>query len=114
MKAELSNKSTAPILRSGCRPARLANKRPSGRTMTNSAVGESAAAPVYIERDHAGWLVVLGSTLALIFGNGPIILFTFGVLLQPISAEFGWQRSVLASAVVVSHIAGAVMMPFVG
>jgi MFS family permease len=82
--------------------------------MTNSAVGESAAAPVYIERDHAGWLVVLGSTLALIVGNGPIILFTFGVLLQPISAEFGWQRSVLASAVVVSHIAGAVMMPFVG
>jgi MFS family permease len=47
-------------------------------------------------------------------GNGPIILFTFGVLLQPISAEFGWQRSVLASALVVSHIAGAVMMPFVG
>jgi MFS family permease len=61
-----------------------------------------------------GWLVVLGSMLALAVGNGPIILFTFGVLLQPISVEFGWQRGALASAVVVSHIAGALMMPFVG
>jgi len=82
--------------------------------MGNSAVGARVAAPVCIESVNAGWLVVLGSTLALIVGNGPIILFTFGVLLQPISAEFGWQRSVLASALVVSHIAGAVVMPFVG
>jgi MFS family permease len=82
--------------------------------MTNYAAGDALASPLYRERVSTGWLVVFGSTLALIVGNGPIILFTFGVLLQPISAEFGWQRSVLASAVVVSHIAGAVMMPFVG
>jgi len=82
--------------------------------MTNSAVGERIAPPLGREHVNAGWLVVLGSTLALIVGNGPIILFSFGVLLQPISAEFGWQRSVLATALVVSHISGAVMMPFVG
>lgn len=72
------------------------------------------AMPLSRESGATPWLVVLGSTLALIVGNGPIILFTFGVLLQPISAEFHWQRSVLASAVVTSHIAGAVMMPFMG
>src|SRR5271170_6568732 len=77
-------------------------------------VKDRAASPASIEHFNEGWLVVLGSTLALIMGNGPVILFTFGVLLQPISAEFGWQRSVLASALVVSHAAGAVMMPFVG
>jgi MFS family permease len=82
--------------------------------MSNSAVEERVAAPINLEHVNTGWFVVFGSTLALIVGNGPIILFTFGILLQPISAEFGWQRSVLASAVVVSHIAGAVMMPFVG
>jgi MFS family permease len=82
--------------------------------MTHSAIEERLAAPVDIDRAAAGWLVVFGSTLALIVGNGPIILFTFGVLLQPISAEFGWQRSVLASAVVTAHIAGAVVMPFIG
>ena len=60
------------------------------------------------------WLVVAGSTLALVVGNGPIILFTFGVLVGPISEEFHWQRSVLAEAVGVSHVTGALMMPFMG
>ena len=59
--------------------------------MKNSAVTEPLAAPLFRGRVSAGWLVVFGSTLALVVGNGPIILFTFGVLLQPISAEFGWQ-----------------------
>ena len=70
--------------------------------------------PLRGEKVSTSWLVVLGSTLALIVGNGPIILFTFGVLLQPISAEFGWQRSVLAAALVTSHVTGALTMPFVG
>jgi MFS family permease len=82
--------------------------------MKSSAFGAPRAAPLDREHVSAGWLVVFGSTLALIVGNGPIILFTFGVLLQPISAEFGWPRSVLASALVVSHVTGAVVMPFVG
>lgn len=82
--------------------------------MRNSGTAEHVAAPLQREDGVTPWLVVLGSTLSLIVGNGPIILFTFGVLLQPISAEFGWQRSVLASAVVASHVAGALMMPFVG
>jgi len=63
---------------------------------------------------RSAWWVVFGSALALVVGNGPILLFTFGVLLEPISSEFGWQRSVLASAIAVAHILGAVAMPFVG
>src|SRR5258708_2459911 len=85
-----------------------------GGLMRSVAVEERLATPLSSDRVSAGWLVVVGSTLALIVGNGPIILFTFGVLLQPISAEFGWPRGSLAAAVVTSHIAGAVMMPFVG
>jgi MFS family permease len=60
------------------------------------------------------WLVVLGSALALAVGNGPIILFTFGVLVGPMAAEFGWPRATLASAVVAAHTTGALAMPFVG
>jgi MFS family permease len=82
--------------------------------MRETAYQGELAVPLAGENVATGWLVVLGSTLALVVGNGPIILFTFGVLLQPISAEFGWQRSVLATAVVTSHITGALMMPFVG
>ncbi len=76
--------------------------------------GQALSPPSNPETGLTPWLVVLGSTLALVVGNGPIILFTFGVLLKPISAEFGWQRSVLAAAVVTSHVTGAVMMPFAG
>ncbi len=83
--------------------------------MDESTVQRALATPLGgVGKVSPGWLVVFGSTLALVVGNGPIILFTFGVLLQPISAEFGWSRSVLASAVVTSHITGALMMPFVG
>ncbi len=82
--------------------------------MGSSALEERLVAPLFRNSVAAGWFVVFGSTLALIVGNGPIILFTFGVLLQPISAEFGWPRGSLAAAVVTSHITGAVMMPFVG
>lgn len=82
--------------------------------MSSSAIEERLATPIGQERLSTGWLVVFGSTLALIVGNGPIILFTFGVLLQPISAEFHWPRGALAAAVVTSHVTGAVMMPFVG
>jgi MFS family permease len=85
-----------------------------GNCMTHPALEEPLVASLAPARVATGWLVVFGSTLALIVGNGPIILFTFGILLQPISAEFGWQRSVLATAVVTSHITGAIMMPFIG
>lgn len=82
--------------------------------MSSSAVEERLASSIGRARASTGWWVVFGSTLALIVGNGPIILFTFGVLLQPISAEFHWPRGSLAAAVVTSHVTGALMMPFVG
>jgi MFS family permease len=76
--------------------------------------GQAVAPPVDRETGITPWLVAFGSMLALVVGNGPIILFTFGVLLQPVSAEFHWPRSALASAVVVSHVTGGMMMPFMG
>ena len=60
------------------------------------------------------WLVVFGSVLALTVCNGPMILFPFGVLVGPITAEFGWPRATLAAAVVVAHMTGALAMPFTG
>ena len=77
-------------------------------TMPQAAVGADRASPA------RPWLVVLGSALALMVGNGPIILFTFGVLVVPITAEFGWSRATLASAVVAAHTTGALVMPFIG
>jgi len=73
-----------------------------------------ALPPVRDEAAASPWLVVLGSALALIVGNGPIILFTFGILVVPLTSEFGWPRATLASAVVASHMTGALAMPFIG
>ncbi len=78
--------------------------------MSLSAVGRDAE----VGAAARPWLVVLGSTLALVVGNGPIILFTFGVLVGPITSEFGWSRSTLATALFASHLSGALAMPFVG
>lgn len=65
------------------------------------------------QADHP-WRVVLGSALALIVCNGPIILFTFGVLVGPVAADFGWRRGTLAAAVLLAHAGGALVMPFMG
>ena len=79
-----------------------------GRSVAPSALDE---APIAAARP---WLVVFGSVLALTVCNGPMILFPFGVLVGPITHEFGWPRATLAAAVVVSHMTGALAMPFTG
>ena len=66
-----------------------------------------------LERDSQ-WSIVFGCALAMLVGNGPTVLFTFGTLLKPISAEFHWPRSELSSALALAHLIGAIAMPFVG
>jgi len=60
------------------------------------------------------WWVVFGSIIGLIVGSGPISFFTFGVLLKPITAEFGWKRATVASATTVAQTLSAIATPFVG
>jgi MFS family permease len=60
------------------------------------------------------WWVVFGSTLGLLVGSGPILLFTFGVFLKPVTAAFGWNRGTVGSALAVSHTLGAIATLFVG
>jgi MFS family permease len=60
------------------------------------------------------WLVVLGSALALTVGNGPIMHFTFGVFLKPITAEFNIDRGLASLALMIGVSATAVALPFAG
>ena len=39
-----------------------------------------------------GWWVVLAAAIGSFMSYGPIIAFTFGVFIKPLSAEFGWSR----------------------
>jgi len=60
------------------------------------------------------WWVAGGSTIGLIVGNGAIVLFTFGILLTPITMEFGWARGTVGAANFFAHVTAALATPFVG
>jgi len=60
------------------------------------------------------WWVVFGSVFGLIVGNGPIMQFTFGVFLKPITAEFGWERSTTSTALVVGLLCTGLCVPLAG
>ena len=60
------------------------------------------------------WSVVVGSTLALVVCNGPVVAFTFGVFLKPISQEFGWNRGTMSAAGSAASLMIAIAVPFAG
>lgn len=60
------------------------------------------------------WWVVFGATLGLMVANGPIVFFTFGVFLGPITSEFGWDRATFASSLLAGHTLAAIAYPFMG
>ena len=67
-----------------------------------------------IPRFSNPWWVVLGSTLGLTVANGPVVFFTFGLFLGPITAEFGWNRATFSSSLLVGHTLAALAYPFMG
>jgi MFS family permease len=60
------------------------------------------------------WWLVFASVLGLMVGNGPIMQFTFGVLLAPVSREFGWNRGTVSSAIVTGLWMTGIATPVVG
>jgi MFS family permease len=71
-----------------------------------------AAAPRLALRSP--WWVVFGSMIGLIVGNGPIVFFTFGLFLGPVTQEFGWDRATFSSSLLVGHMLAALAYPFLG
>ena len=60
------------------------------------------------------WWVVFGAAIGLIVGNGPIVFFTFGLFLLPVTREFGWDRATFSSSLLVGHALAALAYPFLG
>ena len=60
------------------------------------------------------WWVVFGSTLGLMVANGPVVFFTFGLFLGPVTSEFGWDRATFSSSLLVGHALAATAYPFMG
>jgi len=60
------------------------------------------------------WWVVVGSVFGLFVGNGPIMQFTFGVFLLPVTKAFGWERSTTSLALVIGLTMTALFVPVAG
>lgn len=60
------------------------------------------------------WWIVVGSVFGLLVGNGPIMQFTFGVFLLPLTKAFGWSRSTTSFALVIGLTMTALFVPVAG
>ncbi len=60
------------------------------------------------------WLVVAASVCGLLVGSGPILIFSSGVFLKPVSAELGVTRGDLSSALFLAAICTAIACPVFG
>jgi predicted MFS family arabinose efflux permease len=60
------------------------------------------------------WLVVFGSTVALMVCNGPALAFTFALFVKPVGQEFGWHRGPIYLASGMATIMSAVGAPVAG
>ena len=69
-----------------------------------SLVGEPAIAPRSRADDmDRDWSVVAASVLGLSLSVGTLLVYSFGVFVRPLSAEFGWSRTELSGAVALSQ-----------
>lgn len=57
------------------------------------------------------WLAVAASAVGLVLSVGTLSIYTFGVFVKPLTAEFGWSRTELFGALAVSQYAMAVTSP---
>jgi MFS family permease len=61
-----------------------------------------------------GWWVVAISALGLCLGAGPIVVFSFGVFVKPLSQEFHAGRGAVSLAFSIQNLAAAAFAPLIG
>ena len=61
----------------------------------DAASGAPTGAIAELDRD---WLAVLASALGMVLCVGTLALYSFGVFVRPLAAEFGWSRTGLFAA----------------
>jgi len=69
-------------------------------------------APRIKSRIYHGWLVLIGCSLVVFGASGS--QFSFGVFLKPMAEEFGWSRSMLATAFGITFMLTGLLRPIAG
>lgn len=60
------------------------------------------------------WWIVFGATISMLVAQGPVIVFTLGLFIGPISNEFGWDRASISFAGGAAGLCSALTVPLVG
>lgn len=63
---------------------------------------------------YPGWRVVLAAHIATMVSFGSVIVYTFGIFLKPLAAEFNWSREDISKAFAIAAMALAVSSPGLG
>lgn len=63
---------------------------------------------------YYGWRVVLAAHCGVMVSFGSLLVFTFGIFLKPVSAEFGWSREAISTAFGLAAMTVAVCSPLLG
>jgi MFS family permease len=74
----------------------------------------SATTVAVTPRIYPGWLVVVAAFCGVMVSFGCLLVFTFGIFLKPLSAEFGWSRESISSAFGIAAMTVAVCSPLLG
>lgn len=69
---------------------------------------------VQTERPFYGWWNVLAAFLGLALSYAMFTVFAFGTFLQPLAAEFGWQRGEMSFALTITNLVLVVAAPLLG
>ena len=60
------------------------------------------------------WSIPFASAAALVVGNAPVSLYSFGVFITPLEAQFGWDRTTISGAVGLCALCSAISLPIIG
>jgi MFS family permease len=60
------------------------------------------------------WRIVFAASFGMLFSYGPIVTFTFGIFVSPLTREFGWTRSELALGLSLANVCFALTQPLFG
>ena len=60
------------------------------------------------------WSIPFASAIALVFGNAPVSLYSFGVFITPLETQFGWDRTTISGAIGLCALCSAISLPIIG
>ena len=89
-------------------------KAASGARPLATSASSDAARAAESALDYPGWRVVLAAHFGVMVSFGSLLVFTFGIFLKPLSAEFGWSREAISRAFAIGAMTVAVASPFLG